>query len=215
VVPKLKPEPKDDLDDILFNLSLSGRKPSKVTYKLIDKDLANSKSTLNPVNQRCYKRDKERYGEHHSYSISFDGNKNVKLIPNHKLPSKVLANGDFFKSSLLPSIDPINGRYIFVIVPVKDNDPQLRVAKGCHFLVANEADQVYAAGEINFFNKKISFINDKSGAYFVRADNPDFYAYRESFKRVLQFFGLPINVFFPIIENPEDSLANRIGMSAR
>lgn len=61
---------------------------------------------------------------------------------------------------------PRDGIYTYVIVS-ENNEPKLRISEGSHYYLASKRNEVYAAGDIEFKNRNIIWINDKSGTYNI------------------------------------------------
>ncbi|ARG96371.1 hypothetical protein [Legionella micdadei] len=169
----------------LFDKRLEEHLEEPQKYKMYEYNPKYTQSAVNPLFIKIYEKELKLYGESKSYNISMDENGNCTLVPNYRS----------LRGSL-STITPVDGKiYIFAIVlDERTNKLQLRIGEGSHYLIANQATQVVAAGTLCFMDRKIISICNDSGAYhvdFATLPEEKQAKYVASLKRALEKVNLP------------------------
>ncbi len=149
---------------------------------------ATTSSANNPVAEKVYQREKEKYNESTFLSlVKHHENDTYHLQSNHS------------HSPIVP-----DGTYAYVIMPNNDGMLELRLGKKNHFYVAEKSrHKVVAAGDIHFTKltptsatSDLDWITDFSGGYHIEENDAEFLApKRESIKHAIVKVGLPLDKF--------------------
>lgn len=147
-----------------------------------------TQSATDPTLNMVYEKDLALCGESRSYHLVVDQDKACTLIPNHRY-----LDGREEHASV-----PMDGKsYIYAIIfNEESNTLQLRIGQGSHYLVANKAKEVIAAGTIIFADHKVIKITNSSGAYHVDFDalpSDILKSYKESLIHALETVHLPFD----------------------
>lgn len=78
---------------------------------------------------------------------------------------------NFVSNTNKPELIPENGSYPYVVIQNEKNKFILKIANGGHYYIADKAQYVYAAGDIQFRDNKIISIDNRSGSYHLTKED--------------------------------------------
>ena len=170
---------------ILTFFTCGKRKSKNQQYEMYDYNPRYTQSATDPFLNKIYANDIQLYGEARSYGLRTDREGNCTLIPNHRRLNHGTVN----------EISPKNANYIFVIIlDTKTQQLQLRIGEGSHYLTANKAEKVVAAGTLLFKDRKLVKMTNQSGAYHVAMEKLSVTEQDKLYKsltRALEYVNLP------------------------